>query len=437
MGIFDPQPVAPPYDPTGSQLRQMGYTIGPNGQWVKGPMPAGSRETRIGIAKSGKGKNERTVPFPTLRSGKPKQYTKAQRDTIEYYTNLPPLQNAAQRKRAEKKLKTKTSGAAGPKGPDSPKKDAKRKADADALAKWAAAIAENERIAAEERRNNNGGGGGSGGSGVSSVDRGMFETAGRQAIDRVNAVYAGEDARTRALMAQNAASNTAATQQLASGLANRYADMQRTNAATTADLAAQGFNVGNSGLGGQYQMEALQNAGNAQQAYMQQMQQMNALNESSRLADNSLARSAYESGIHASVNDSYQAALVAAQEAAASAAKSSASSAGKQVLNDQRQFNYDQDVLNSMFAGQPNFQAANKALDSWKGMTGPRIVAARHALRTGLRNPGTGMSPELIRQRWGGNRVNRMIKEVRAAQNTPYKVGYNDILNYQQTGRIQ
>jgi hypothetical protein len=314
---------------------------------------------------------------------------------------------------------------------------------ANAIKRWNAALAQNEadRLAAEAaakalRDQQNGNGGSGGASGVASVDRGMFETAGRQAIDRVNAVYAGEDARTRALMAQNTASNTVASQQLAAGLTNRYADMQKTQAATTADLAAQGFGVGNSAMGGQYQLEALQNAGNAQQAYMTQMQQMNALNESSRIADNSQARSAYEAGINASVNDSYQAALADAREAAASAARSGASSAGKQVLNDQRQFNYDQDIVKSMFAGQPNYQAANQYLDTWKGVDGPRLVKARRALRAGLRGNPNAMSPQRIRQQWGGPQVNRMIKRTMAAQNTPYQPSYEDIVRYQQGGRV-
>ena len=344
-------------------------------------------------------------------------------------TPLKPKAAKAFKEKVDKKLKKKETSAAA-KAAMNRIRAANEKAFAERDAADAAA-----RAKAEADRN---GGDGSGASGVPSVDRGMFDRAGQQAIARVNAVYAGEDARTRALMAQNTASNTAAGQQLAAGIANRYADMQRTGAATSADLAAQGFNVGDSGQGGALQMEALQNAGNAQQAYMQQMQQMNALNESSRLADNSQARSAYEAGINASVNDSYQAALVAAQEAAASAAKSGASSAGKQVIADQRQWNYDQDVVNSMLVGEPNFRAAGQALDAYKGMTGPRIVAARRALRTGLRNPGTGMSPGLIRQNWGGGtRVNNMLRDVARAQATPRRASAEDIFNYRQLGGVR
>ena len=94
-----------------------------------------------------------------------------------------------------------------------------------------------------------------------------YDEWGRQAIDRVNSVYAGAEDRINALRQQTRDFNAQQQAGLNRDLMLRYADLQRNVDAGAADLAGQGIRPSQYG---QYQLQALQNAATAQNAYQQQ-----------------------------------------------------------------------------------------------------------------------------------------------------------------------
>jgi len=141
-----------------------------------------------------------------------------------------------------------------------------------------------------------------------------YDEWGRQAIDRVNSVYAGAEDRINALRQQTRDFNAQQQAGLNRDLMLRYADLQRNVDAGAADLAGQGIRP--SQYGG-YQLQALQNAATAQNAYQQQQRQMYENMVNDRLAGVQQMRGAFQQGV---LGDVTQAKMAQAQAAAAARA---------------------------------------------------------------------------------------------------------------------
>lgn len=209
-------------------------------------------------------------------------------------------------------------GAAGPAGPDTPRRDAKRKADADAVWLWNATIEENKRIAEEERKNNNKGNGGSGG--AAAYVPSNFDLMGQQAMDRINPIYDSLEARNKLLNSQRTTMSNEQQSQFAAESAQRYAQMQQAMGTGYQDEATRGS--------GELQLQALQNAGLQQDQYSRRMQEMNSMNALDNTNAIAQARAAQGSNIWSSVAESRMAEAAAAAEARSKAAGSGGSGGG-------------------------------------------------------------------------------------------------------------
>jgi hypothetical protein len=141
-----------------------------------------------------------------------------------------------------------------------------------------------------------------------------YDEWGRQAIDRVNGVYAGAEDRLNALRQQTRDFNTQQQAGLNRDTMLRYADLQRSVDAGSADLAGQGIRPAQ--YGGM-QLQALQNAANAQNTYQTQTRQMYENMANDRLAGIQQSRNAFQQGVW---GDVHQAKIAQAQAAAAARA---------------------------------------------------------------------------------------------------------------------
>ena len=141
-----------------------------------------------------------------------------------------------------------------------------------------------------------------------------YDEWGRQAIDRVNNVYAGAEDRIRALRQQTTDFNAQQQAGLNRDMMLRYADLQRSVDAGAADLAGQGIRPSQYG---NLQLQALQNAANAQNTYANQQRQMYENMTNDRIAGVQQARNAFQQGVWGDVT---QAKIAAAQAAAAARA---------------------------------------------------------------------------------------------------------------------
>lgn len=138
-----------------------------------------------------------------------------------------------------------------------------------------------------------------------------YDEWGRQAIDRINALYSGAGDQINALRQQTRDFNAGQQAGLNRDLMLRYADLQRSVNAGSADLAGQGIRPSEYG---NMQLQALQNAANAQNAYSNQQRQMYENMTNDRLAGIEQSRAAFQQGIWGDVN---QAKMAQAQAAAA------------------------------------------------------------------------------------------------------------------------
>lgn len=138
-----------------------------------------------------------------------------------------------------------------------------------------------------------------------------YDEWGRQAIDRVNTVYGGAENQINALRQQTRDFNTGQQAGLDRDMMLRYAELQRSVDAGSADLAGQGIHATNYG---NLQLQALQNAANAQNTYANQQRQMYENMTNDRLAGVQQSRAAFQQGVWGDVN---QAKIAAAQAAAA------------------------------------------------------------------------------------------------------------------------
>jgi hypothetical protein len=142
-----------------------------------------------------------------------------------------------------------------------------------------------------------------------------YDLWGRQAQERMQGVYNGYEDEIRRMRQQTTDFNAQQAQQVNTGLMQRMADLQRSQSVGAADLAGQGIQQDPRT---HYQMQALQNAANAQNTYQQQQQQMYQNLSNDRQAGVGRMRAAFQSGIQGDVyNAKAQAALQAQQEAAA------------------------------------------------------------------------------------------------------------------------
>lgn len=141
-----------------------------------------------------------------------------------------------------------------------------------------------------------------------------YDLWGRQATDRVNNLYSGYEDQIRALHQQTQDFNTQQAQSLNAALAQRYGDLQRSQAVGAADLAGQGIQQDPRT---HYGMQALQNAANAQNIYQQQQQQLAQNLTNDRMAGVGRMRAAFQSGIQGSVYDAKAQQALAQQQAAA------------------------------------------------------------------------------------------------------------------------
>jgi hypothetical protein len=137
-----------------------------------------------------------------------------------------------------------------------------------------------------------------------------YDEWGRQAIDRVNNVYAGAEDQIRAQRQQTQDYNLQQQEALNRGLMQRYGDLQRSVNAGAADLAGQGIRPSEYG---NLQLQALQNAANAQNTYQAQQRQLYDNLTNDRIAGIQAARNAFATGVW---GDVHQAKIAAAQAAA-------------------------------------------------------------------------------------------------------------------------
>lgn len=260
--------------------------------------------------------------------------------------------------------------------------------------------------AAEEKRRQDAMNGGASGTAAPAVDLAAFDKAGQQAADRVNGVYADAAARYKALMDQNTAMSQQAQASLNRDMMNRYSDMSKSVASGNGDLAAQGFApTADMQQAANLQLQALQNAGQAQNTWASNMGTLANTVAADRLGSIDQSKAAYLSGIAGQVAASKANAVASAAGGGGGGGGGYGSSGGNSDLFGPSSFSYAEKLTK---LDSPTEYQRNIDTTTWD-----KSMPKMQQMMRGLRNGGNPLAMKVALPKGrGGARRRQYLNQI-------------------------